>query len=100
MASFMGHCEEENSRLHAPFSTSPAPTLRRPGSQPGRDTQIGRIFGMNKAVVGAVALVVVAGGGIGFAAWSGGKVSSELQSQTAALLAPFPGLKLVENSVS
>jgi len=55
---------------------------------------------MNKVAVGAAALVVVAGGGVGFAAWSGGKVSSELQSQTAALLAPFPGLKLVENSVS
>jgi len=55
---------------------------------------------MNKVAVGAAALVVVAGGGLGFAAWSGGKVTSELQSQTAALLAPFPGLKLVENSVS
>jgi uncharacterized protein YdgA (DUF945 family) len=56
---------------------------------------------MNKAVVGAVALVAVAGGGVvGFAAWSGGKVAGELQAQTAALAAPFPGIKVVENSVS
>ena len=56
---------------------------------------------MNKAVVGAVALVVVAaGGGVGFAAWSGGKVAGELQAQTSALLAPFPGIKVVENSVT
>ena len=55
---------------------------------------------MNKAVVGAAALAVVAGGGVGFAAWSGGKVAKELQAQTAAVLAPFPGVKVVENSVS
>lgn len=56
---------------------------------------------MNKAVVGAAALVVVAGGGVvGFAAWSGGKVAGELQAQTAALVAPFPGVKVVENSVT
>ena len=55
---------------------------------------------MNKVVVGAAALVVVAGGGVGFAAWSGGKVVGELQSQTAEILAPFPSVKVVENSVS
>ena len=55
---------------------------------------------MNKVVVGAAALVVVAGGGVGFAAWSGGKVVGELQSQTAEMLAPFPSVKVVENSVS
>jgi uncharacterized protein YdgA (DUF945 family) len=55
---------------------------------------------MNKVAAGAAALVVVAGGGVGFAAWSGGKVAKELQSQTATVLAPFPGVKVVENSVS
>jgi len=55
---------------------------------------------MNKVVVGAAALVVVAGGGVGFAAWSGAKVTGELQSQTAEMLAPFPGVKVVENTVT
>ena len=55
---------------------------------------------MNKVVVGAAALVVVAGGGVGFAAWSGAKVAGELQSQTAEVLAPFQGVKVVENSVT
>jgi len=54
---------------------------------------------MNKVAVGAAALVVVAGGGVGFAAWSGGKVAKELQAQTNTVLAPFSGIKVVENSV-
>jgi uncharacterized protein YdgA (DUF945 family) len=55
---------------------------------------------MNKVVVGAAALVVVAGGGVAFASLSGAKVVGELQSRTAEMLAPFPGVKVVQNSVS
>jgi uncharacterized protein YdgA (DUF945 family) len=55
---------------------------------------------MNKVAAGATALVVVAGGGVGFGAWSGGKVAKELQTQTTTVLAPFQGVKVVENSVS
>ncbi len=55
---------------------------------------------MNKLAVGAAALAVVAGGGLAFGAISGAKVASELQKQTADALAAFPGLKVVENSVS
>jgi len=55
---------------------------------------------MNKVVVGAAALVAVVGGGVGFAAWSGAKVAGELQSQSAEVLALFPGIKVVDNSVT
>lgn len=55
---------------------------------------------MNKAVVGAVALVAVAGAGVGMAAWSGSRIGTELQAQTDKVLAPFPGVKIVENSVT
>jgi uncharacterized protein YdgA (DUF945 family) len=54
---------------------------------------------MNKLAVGAGALAVVAGGSLGFGAFSGAKVADELQKQTAALAA-FPGVKVVENSVA
>ena len=55
---------------------------------------------MNKLAVGAAALAVVAGGGLAFGAISGGKVAGELQKQTAETLAAFPGIKVVENSVT
>lgn len=55
---------------------------------------------MNKVLVGAGALVVVAGGSLAFGAISGAKVAAELQSQTAETLAAFPGVKVVENSVT
>lgn len=54
---------------------------------------------MSKVVTGAVALVVIAGGGVGFASWSGNKVGAELQKHTADTLAPFAGVKVVDNSV-
>lgn len=54
---------------------------------------------MNKAVVGAAALVVVVGAGTGFAAWSGAKVAGELQAKTGEFLAPFGGVKVIENRV-
>ena len=54
---------------------------------------------MNKAVVGAAALVVVVGAGTGFSAWSGAKVAGELQTRTDEFLAPFAGVKVVENRV-
>jgi uncharacterized protein YdgA (DUF945 family) len=51
---------------------------------------------MNKLIAGAAALVVVAGGGVGVASWSGEKVASGMQTGTAKLLQMVPGVKLVD----
>lgn len=71
-----------------------------PAIQPPGEHQSAREMTLNKAVVGAAALVVVAGGGLAFGAISGAKVAGELQKQTADALAAFPAVKVVENSVS
>jgi hypothetical protein len=55
---------------------------------------------MNKAVLGTVAVAAIAAGGVGFASWSGGQVTSELQSQTAKIIQQFPGVKLIDQKIT
>jgi hypothetical protein len=55
---------------------------------------------MNKLGVSAALAAVVAAGGAGFASWSGGKVTSEIQTHTANTLKAFPGVKLVDQKVT
>jgi hypothetical protein len=55
---------------------------------------------MNKLGVSAAFAAVVAAGGAGFASWSGGKVTSEIQTHTANTLKAFPGVKLVDQKVT
>jgi uncharacterized protein YdgA (DUF945 family) len=55
---------------------------------------------MNKVVVGAIAVAVVAGAGVGATAWSGAKISKELHDQTASVLGQFPALKIVSHTTT
>ncbi len=55
---------------------------------------------MKKVVLGAAAITAIAAGGIGFASWSGGQVTTEMQSQTAKLIQQFPVLKLIDQKVT
>ena len=55
---------------------------------------------MNKVVVGAAVLAVVAGGGVAVAGWSGAKVADGLHAESAKMLQAFPAVKVVEHKVS